>query len=453
MGKTVTISKFSEWRGLDRISSMVHAMRCIYREIAKDDFGVDAEIEVVVPKASGEGYETAGGIVKVQAKSGKSYVLHDSPSNFSTPVERNDLLIWNSNTFPIIFIVYHPGDDTLYWKDIKAYLKTTPQVFQTPVHIVFDKTADRFDEQSYDALCALALVSPPRISHQQRERLFSNLLLVKRSPRVITHASTTFQSEREVREQIQRYVPPFCLIEGRLYTLVDLRDPQCVFRPLCEIGSIRDMQAAQWRDDELRARDYMYLLNQLLRSHLHRCGLRYNRVFHRYYFPRQDEDQMEFRRDWINVRTGRSAERTVVKHYHYGKDTFWRHLAIDLSFQRLGTSLYLQVIPKYLFTIDGQTPCDRTMVGPYTTRIKAVERNIHVLNHVLFWVDVLAQRAPSIDIQLNFQNVMTIEKTPLSGIAPFAIPGDPALYEEPTPTEQLSLFGFTGEQPNDEYYA
>lgn len=213
------------------------------------------------------------------------------------------------------------------------------------------------------------------------------------------------------------------------------------------------MQAAQWRDDEVRARDYIYLLNQLLRRHLHRCGLRYSRAFHRYYFPRQDEDQLEFKRDWINVRTGHAAERTVVKHYHYGKDIFWRHLAVDLSFQRLGTSLYLQVIPKYFFTVDGQVPCDPTMVGPYTTRIKAVERNIHVLNHVLFWVDVLAQRAPSIDIQLNFQNVMSIEKTPLSGIAPFAIPGDPALYEEPIPAEQLSLFGFTGEQPNDEYYA
>lgn len=89
MGKTITISKFSEWRGLDKISSMVHSMRCIYREITKDDFGVDSEIEVVVPKDGGKGYETTGGIVKVQAKSGESYILQDSPSGFSTPVERN----------------------------------------------------------------------------------------------------------------------------------------------------------------------------------------------------------------------------------------------------------------------------------------------------------------------------------------------------------------------------
>ena len=256
MGKTVTSSKFSEWRGLDRISSMVHSMHCIYREITKDDFGVDAEIEVVVPKTGEkEGYETVGGIVKVQAKSGESYIVRDRTESFATPVERNDLLTWNGSTFSVIFIVYHPKDDTLYWKDIKTYLKATPQVFQAPVRITFDKMADRFDESSYDALCSLAQVSPPRISHQQRERLFSNLLLVKRSPLVVVSASTHFQSEREVREQILRYVPPFCLRDGRLYTLVDLRDPQCAFRPMCDVVSIRDMQASQWLADEARARD------------------------------------------------------------------------------------------------------------------------------------------------------------------------------------------------------
>jgi hypothetical protein len=176
MGKTVTASKFSEWRGLDRISSMVHSMRCIYREITKDDFGVDAEIEVVVPKADERaGYETVGGIVKVQVKSGESYVVRDGSESFATPVERNDLLTWNSSTFPVIFIVYHPKDDSLYWKDVKAYLKATPQIFQPPVRIVFDKTADRFDESCYQALCLLAQMSPRAcFSSTTRETFFKS---------------------------------------------------------------------------------------------------------------------------------------------------------------------------------------------------------------------------------------------------------------------------------------
>ena len=55
MPKTVLLSKFQEWKGLDRISTVVHEMKCIFREITKDDFGLDGEIEVVVPKQGGQG--------------------------------------------------------------------------------------------------------------------------------------------------------------------------------------------------------------------------------------------------------------------------------------------------------------------------------------------------------------------------------------------------------------
>jgi hypothetical protein len=48
--------KFQQWRGLDRISIIVHEMKCIFREIIKDDFGMDGEIELVVPKPDGKGY-------------------------------------------------------------------------------------------------------------------------------------------------------------------------------------------------------------------------------------------------------------------------------------------------------------------------------------------------------------------------------------------------------------
>ncbi len=131
MGKTVTSSKFSEWKGLDRIGPIVHSMPSIFREISKDDFGIDGEIEIIVPKASGGGFETTGGVIKVQSKSGTSYIKQDSEQSFSTPVERNDLEAWVGANVPVIFIVYHPEDDALYWKDIKFYVKTTPQVFHT----------------------------------------------------------------------------------------------------------------------------------------------------------------------------------------------------------------------------------------------------------------------------------------------------------------------------------
>ncbi len=91
MSKTVPTSKFTEWKGLDRITEVVHRMNCFFRETSKDDFGLDGEIEVVTPKSDGKGFETTGSIVKVQAKAGQRYVVADDGTTFSTAVEKADL--------------------------------------------------------------------------------------------------------------------------------------------------------------------------------------------------------------------------------------------------------------------------------------------------------------------------------------------------------------------------
>jgi hypothetical protein len=63
----------------------------------------------------------------------------------------------------------------------------------------------------------------------------------------------------------------------------------------------------------------------------------------------------------------------------------------------------------------------------------------------------LSQDKPDTKINLDFKPVMIIEKLPFLGIADFAIPYDPAIYEEPPPVEQLSMFEhWFGESDEDE---
>src|SRR5882724_3551523 len=129
MSKTVLPSKRTEWKELDRISEIVHSMNCIWREMTKDDFGLDGEIEVVIPKPDGKGLETSGQILKVQAKAGDRYVVSDTENSFASPVEKNDLEYWHKYNFPVLFIVYHPSDNRLYCKEIKTYLRIAPDAF------------------------------------------------------------------------------------------------------------------------------------------------------------------------------------------------------------------------------------------------------------------------------------------------------------------------------------
>jgi hypothetical protein len=454
MTKTVLASKFQEWKGLDRISLVVHEMKCIFREITKDDFGIDGEIEIVVPKPEGEGFQTTGGIIKVQAKSGMSYVKQDSDSSFATPVSRSDLDLWYNANFSTAFIVYHPDDDTLYWKEIRSYVRNTPNVWSPPFRVVFNKATDQFTPDCFDSLCALADVSPPRVSSESRERLFSNLLRVQRLPWVWS-ASTEERSYQGVRRSIQGFVPPFTLIGGRLHSLSNLNDEDCVLRSHCDTSDIRFEKVESWWDDEDRRRQYVFLLNQLLGIHLRRLGIRYSKRFRRNFFPREDDDSLEFKREWYNARTRRSAQRTVVQFYEYGYDRFWRHRAVELTFRMIGTAWFLQIDPKYFFTEDGRSPYDSSRVGALTTKVKARETNLHVLNDVLFWSDILsgaqvAAGADAIKIRLDRRAVMIVDRLPALGIASFSIPFDPAIYEEPDSTVQLRLLDLLEQQSEDD---
>lgn len=456
MAKTILKSKIQEWKGLDKINIVVHNMNCIFREITKDDFGIDGEIEIVVPKADGKGLETTGEFIKVQAKSGESYIKQDRENSFSTPVEKNDLENWYHSTTEVIFVVYHPKDDKLYWKNIKAYVNSTPNVFQPPLRIVFDKSADEFTAQSHRQLCDVAKVSTPRVSFQEKERLFSNLLPIKKLPKIITKAPTEWKTYTDLRREFADFVPPFCIIPPDLYTLADLRNENCILRNYCDAKQVKDVSSDKWVADPLRFNDYIFLLNQLLGIHLKACALRYSHQFKRNYFPRQNKEKLEFKKDWYNVRTGRKAPpRILAKYYEYGFDRFWRHLAANLSFKIIEDEWYLQIIPKYLYTVDGEIPFDNTKVGPYTTSIKAKERNIHVLNHVLFWSDILSRGEKYISLWLDSRVVMAIEKEPLSGIANFAISYDPAIYEDIEDSGQLDFFDAISdgleENGNDEY--
>ncbi len=443
--KFVPPSKFQELKGLDRISQTVHNMQCLWREISKSDLGIDGEIDVLEPRPDGPGAQATGKIIKVQAKSGQSYIKQDTPDGFFSPVSKDDLELWYGANYPVIFIVYHPADDKLYWKDIKEYVRNTPSVFQTPTRIIFDKSQDEFASKNRDRLLKIAHVSPPRVSLENQERLFSNLFLVQRSPSQLWGAPALTNLDYSLIQDILHsrnlFVPPFCVTRGMLFSFTDLNNPNCTLREFCDVEKIAPGNAKDWWSNSDTRRDYVSMLNRLLRMHAYHCGLKYNKEFKRFYFPRENSDDFAFKKTWTNARTKATDERVVVAYYEYGFDHFWRHLAADLNFKYIGTSWYLQIVPKYFFTGDGDRPWNSEKVGSYTTRQKARERNQHVMNHVLFWATTLSQGSTSIKIELDRQPILIVERMPMVGIAGFSITDDPATYEEPPEVDQFDFFG------------
>lgn len=453
MAKTVPESKFTEWEGLDRIQRVVHQMKCVWRELNKDDFGIDGEIEVVTAKPDGTGYQTQGSIIKVQSKSGASYVVNDTPDSFATPVKKADIELWHGSTFPTLLIVYHPGDDKLFAKEVKDFVRSDPEAFKPPFQVTFNKATDEFNVGYFAKVAAYAGTSPPRVSLTEREKLYTNLLPVLALPKIYESESKVSEAD-EVFKEVEGQTPPFAIRGDRFRTFDDLFANGSVLRQFTK-GRITKILGRDALNDDLRYNDFIFMSHQLLRAHLYQRQVSYNKHFRRFYFRRQNDRDLEFKQDWVSVRTGRKAPpRILVKYYEYGREKsikFWRHLAASLRFTRLGDDMYLQVVPKYLFTSDGHMPCDSEFVGPYTTRLKASEHNPQVLNHVLFWAWYMADGKPDIVMKHNGRTMLKASQEPVTTVAPFALPLDPAIYDEPEQTTtQPLLFSDLDEEAEEE---
>jgi hypothetical protein len=87
-----------------------------------------------------------------------------------------------------------------------------------------------------------------------------------------------------------------------------------------------------------------------------------------------------------------------------------------------------------------------------------MEHNYQVLNHVLFWSDVLANGKPVIELSFDGRIMARIDREPETSVIEAAIIQDPARYEEPAEdAEQASLLGVEpfGRSPfedDDDFY-
>jgi hypothetical protein len=422
--KIVPRSKLSEWRGLDRIAIVVHGMRCIWREQEKDDIGIDGEIELCAALPTGDGLMGTGKILKVQSKSGSSYVIKDQEASFASPVADKDLRYWLSLNVPVIYVVFHPDDDALYWKDVKAYAKATPDVFGPPCRVLFDKDLDRFDQSAYAALCALCEAAPERVLDDVGETLHANLLPVLRLPERVWVTPVLPEKQPRFHQRLTgaRWIPPYVFKAGAVVTLHDPASSDSALSGVIGEEGAESFTIDDWlgqadeNEDDLKA-----LLNGVLHRHLRRLGMEFQKKPRRYFFNRGLAVDAPLRRKWKSTRTGRSPSRFVAKHYSYGKLSFFRHQALDARFERFGDQWCVAIYPALHFTVDGTRPWEGEAARSYAIRARAEEYNDVYLNNVLFWANQMSGGADAFDLKVDDAVVASIGGVPLQVEAGFSI--------------------------------
>lgn len=420
--KIIPPSKISEWQGLDRIATSVHNMKCIWREQEKDDIGIDGEIELCKPRKDGDGYIGTGKIVKVQSKSGLSYIKRDKENTFAASVRHQDLCYWRDVNLPVLFIAYHPRDDKLYWKNIKAYINSNSEIFNKPYEIKFDKQNDVFDEKVYSQLCQLCEEAPERIDSNTNETLFSNLLEVTQLPEQIFITSVLPEKRPQFNQRLSGFKPPYIFNGDSIITLTDPSLTENALASVIDKKGVISIDLCDWLEQEKQAREYFkQLLNKLLHKHLCRQGLIFQRELKRYYFNEGLSKENPISREWTSSRTERTQPRLVAKHYVYGKHQFFKHLALSARFEQYGSKWAIYLKPMHYFTVDGEKQWRGETARSYAIKNRVKEYNPQYLNHVLFWSFILSNGKPEFSLKLDYKTIVTIKGSPESINVSFGI--------------------------------
>jgi len=112
--KRVTESHHTERIGVHAVASKVHEeFGWLFRE-QSEDYGIDAEIEVV------SNDEPTGRIIAVQIRSGPSYFAAEDDVGIVFRGDSEHLNYWLDHNLPVIVVLYDPNQKVAYWQHVTA---------------------------------------------------------------------------------------------------------------------------------------------------------------------------------------------------------------------------------------------------------------------------------------------------------------------------------------------
>jgi hypothetical protein len=171
-------------------------------------------------------------------------------------------------------------------------------------------------------------------------------------PSLIFHAATQVASVWDIwRGRPNEWLPPFLLLNHRIWSFHDLADPTNPLRTCLDGDEPEILTTTEFAAGEDGARNLVWLLNLCLERHLHRRGLIVDKKRKRAPCaeaagPYAVTYQARLRRAKRTVVKVRSSPRT-------GAVSYWEHESLGYRFEKFGSAWALLLEPGYVFTFDG----------------------------------------------------------------------------------------------------
>ena len=357
--------------------------------------GIDGIIEIRDPETG----EATNNIIQVQVKATNRRWVYESSVQFTYRCEPRDIDYWMRSNTPVILVAVRPEGGEGYWANVTATF--SDQKRRKDGFLRFEKATQRFDVAAASALMKLAVprdTGPYMPATPHPETLISNLLAVESFPPNIYVASTEFREPQDVwdwaRSREIEMPHGWLLTEKSLRCVFDLREHP--WTDMVDRGSVECFDTEEWAesDDADRQREFVRLMNQVLRDDLDHRGIRRMADEDAYYFPvRRGRGGVPLVTEYSYRSHRKDAVRKVVTIHRNPKTrniSYCWHHAMRCSFERVADQWYLVVTPHYLYTTDGK------QTYPYAEELlsgmKKQERQNAVLNQTLMWQRKLTEK-------------------------------------------------------------
>jgi Domain of unknown function (DUF4365) len=379
-------------QGIALIHQRVSAMGFLWHP-TRLEAGIDGWIELRDDQTG----EVTGHFVPVQSKAADTNrrFTAETDTSFEFLCDERDLGYWLSSNAPIVIVVSRPNEDEAYWACITDRFRDLTS--RKARRICFDKKRDRFDVNSAHDIAKLAiaknsgfyLAAPPK-----KERLYSNLLGLSQYASRIFIAQTDLRFPSQVWQALKEFTTQalgaWVLTDKTLVSFHDLAEEP--WQHLCDRGTVEGFHSDEFAfaEDDRQASLFANLLYVTLKDALWANYVRYDKLLDHYYFlPNTDLTPKTFFYQALENKTSR----IVVGPYYGKKDPstprFYRHNAFQGRWRRFEQGWYLEIVPTYRFTSDGQSlyPWYEDLLSG----IKRLENNQAVLGQVVMWSRLLGR--------------------------------------------------------------
>jgi hypothetical protein len=113
MPKRVSRSAKQDRKGVAAVQHIVATdLEWIFREQTTDDYGIDAQVEVVDRQVA------TGRLLAAQIKSGSSYFESVHRDGWWYKLDKDDLEYWLNHALPVIVVLYDPRSKKAYWEAV-----------------------------------------------------------------------------------------------------------------------------------------------------------------------------------------------------------------------------------------------------------------------------------------------------------------------------------------------